>query len=105
MTHIRNSKERIAMYKKITKKTVTKEYTDNEEDVAEGTDIVLVDVPLMIRLLEYAREEASSDVDLHNLATKLITKSNKWKSWKPLTMADYEALMPAPVTTTTTTPE
>jgi hypothetical protein len=89
------------MYKKITKtKTIKEMSTSPIEDVEdyevpEGIDIILVDVPLMIRLLEYAREEATSDVDLHKVATRLITKSNKWKSWKPLTMQDYEQIVPA----------
>lgn len=68
--------------------------SDNDDEVSEGIDIILVDVPLMVRLLEYAREEAASDVELHNLATKLITKSNKWKNWKPLTMKDYKDIIP-----------
>ena len=96
------------MYKKTTKTKTIKEMSSSplEEEVSgyevpEGIDIVLVDVPLMIRLLEYAREEATSDVDLHELASKLITKSNKWKSWKPLTMADYESIVP-PATEVTT---
>ena len=104
------------MYKKITKTKTIKEimsssplYEDTTDyEVPEGIDIVLVDVPLMIRLLEYAREEATSDVDLHALATRLITKSNKWKSWKPLTMSDYANIVPTknevtPETTTTVT--
>jgi hypothetical protein len=108
------------MYKKTTKIKTIKELRygpdedsddsneENNEEVAEGIDIVLLDVPLMIRLLEYAREEASSDVDLHNLATRLITKSNKWKNWKPLTMKDYDTIVaseppvtPAPEVTPT----
>ena len=84
---------------KTVKETRYKPRYDGDEDeddyeVPEGIDIVLLDVPLMIRLLEYAREEATSDVDLHNLAAKLVTKSNKWKSWKPLTMEDYEKIVP-----------
>lgn len=72
---------------------------DNYDDtiVPEGIDIVLLDVPLMVKLLEYARSTAT-DVDLTNLATKLITKSNKWKSWKPLTEADYENIVAPPET-------
>jgi hypothetical protein len=88
------------MYKKTTKTTITKEMStspledNNDYETPEGVDIILVDVPLMIRLLEYAREEATSDVNLHELATRLITKSNKWKSWKPLTMNDYASIVP-----------
>jgi hypothetical protein len=90
------------MYKKITKKTTIKEQSSSPLDsdnsnyeIPNGIDIILVDVPLMIRLLEYAREQATSDVDLHQLASKLITKSNKWKSWEPLTMNDYETIVPS----------
>ena len=53
---------------------------------------MFLDVPLMVKLLEYARSTAT-EVDLTNLATKLITKSNKWKSWKPLTETDYEMII------------
>jgi len=92
------------MYKKIKKiktKTVKEikvkpEYDDdddeNEYEVPEGIDIVLLDVPLMVKLLEYARSTAT-EVDLNNLAAKLTTKSNKWKSWKPLTEADYDNII------------
>jgi hypothetical protein len=31
-------------------------------------DIIKLDVPLFIRLLEYAREDAKSDMDLHKVA-------------------------------------
>ena len=72
---------------------------DDEYEVPEGIDIVLLDVPLMVKLLEYARSTAT-DVDLTNLATKLITKSNKWKSWKPLTETDYDMIIGTPETPT-----
>lgn len=34
------------------------------------SDKITVDVPLFIRLLEYAREDAQTDMDLHNVAEK-----------------------------------
>ena len=43
--------------------------TENEEDV------IKLNVPLMIRLLEYAREDANHDVDLHFLVENLIDLS------------------------------
>lgn len=87
---------------KTVKQTKYKPGSSEEDDtiVPEGIDIVLLDVPLMIKLLEYARSTAT-DVDLTNLATKLITKSNKWKSWKPLTEADYENIIAPPETPAT----
>ena len=60
-----------------------------EEDVI---DTVTLDVPLFIRMLEYAREDAKADVDLHDVAEKAIAL-NKQKGI--LSMEDYEAIIPA----------
>lgn len=38
-------------------------------------DVVHLDVPLFIRLLEFAREDAQADVDLHFLADNAIILS------------------------------
>jgi len=38
-------------------------------------DKICVDVPLFIRLLEYAREDAKTDMDLHNVAENIIELS------------------------------
>jgi hypothetical protein len=35
-------------------------------------DTITMDVPLFIRLLEYAREDAQTDMDLHNVAENAI---------------------------------
>jgi hypothetical protein len=51
-----------------------------------------LDVPLFIRLLEYAREDAKSDMDLHNVAQKTIELS---QSGMTLSMKDYESLVGA----------
>jgi hypothetical protein len=56
-------------------------------------DIVTLDVPLFIRMLEYAKEEAADDMDLHELATKTIALS---KQRGILSMEDYEAIIPEP---------
>lgn len=61
------------------------DWTVNEEDT------IRVDVPLMIRLLEYAREDAKSDVDLHIVAEKLIELS---VNGDVLDMDDYEDIVP-----------
>jgi hypothetical protein len=53
-------------------------------------DKITVDVPLFIRLLEYARENAKTDIDLHNVAEKAISAS---ETGKTLTMADYDSLV------------
>jgi len=54
------------------------------------SDKVTLDVPLFIRLLEYAREDAKTDMDLHNVAEKAISLS---ETEKTLTMAEYDALV------------
>jgi hypothetical protein len=48
-----------------------------------------MDVPLFIRMMEFAREDAKSDLDLHDVAEKAISLSN---SGKTLTMSDYETM-------------
>lgn len=53
-------------------------------------DEVTVDVPLLIRLMEYSREDASNDVDLHNVATKMVELSQEGRT---LSMDDYEAIV------------
>jgi hypothetical protein len=67
-------------------------YTINEEEGAEQdvVDAIVMDVPLFIRMLEYAREDASTDMDLHDVAEKAI---NLTKEEKVLTMKSYEDLV------------
>ena len=62
-----------------------------EEEQPDAIDIVTLDVPLFIRMLEYAKEEAADDMDLHELATKTIALS---KQRGILSMEDYEVLIP-----------
>ena len=63
-----------------------------EEEQPDAIDIVTLDVPLFIRMLEYAKEDAADDMDLHELATKTIALS---KQRGILSMEDYETLIPA----------
>lgn len=44
-------------------------------ETTDGIDYVSLDIPLLIRLLEYAREDAKTDMDLHNVADNLIQMS------------------------------
>jgi hypothetical protein len=53
-------------------------------------DIITVDVPLFIRLLEYAREDAKTDMDLHNVADNIIDLSEEGEV---LTMDNYNAIV------------
>ena len=53
-------------------------------------DIISVDVPLFIRLLEYSREDAQTDMDLHDVAENIIKLSAEGE---PLTMANYDDIV------------
>ena len=53
-------------------------------------DIITVDVPLFIRLLEYAREDAQTDMDLHDIADNIISLA---ASGKTLTMDNYNSIV------------
>jgi hypothetical protein len=56
-------------------------------------DKVTIDIPLFIRLLEYAREDAKTDMDLHNVAENAIALS---ETGKTLTMAQYDEIVKNP---------
>lgn len=61
------------------------------EDKEENPrDVIQLDVPLFIRLLEYAREDAKEDVDLHNVTENVIELS---KEGRVLDMDDYNSIM------------
>ena len=53
------------------------------------SDKIELDIPLFIRLLEYAREDAKTDMDLHNLTERAIELSQEGRT---LTMSDYDAI-------------
>lgn len=56
---------------------------------ADQVDIVSVDVPLLIRMLEYAREDAKTDMDLHNVTTKMVELAKQGT----LTMDSYDSIV------------
>lgn len=62
------------------------------EKSADPTDVITVDVPLLIRLLEYAREDAKTDMDLHNITENLIKYS---KIHDVLSMDQYDQIVAA----------
>lgn len=66
--------------------TIAKQTMAEESNPA---DSLTLDVPLMIRLLEYAREDAKTDMDLHNVAERMIELSAEGRT---LTMQDYDAI-------------
>ena len=52
-------------------------------------DIIQVDVPLFLRLLELAREDVKQDADLHDITEAVIELSKDG----PATMADYDKIV------------
>jgi hypothetical protein len=52
-------------------------------------DVVKLDVPLFIRLLELAREDVKQDADLHDVAEAVIKLSQEGVA----TMADYDSIV------------
>jgi len=66
---------------------------DIETGLDEGfnpPDVISVDVPLFIRMLEYAREDAKTDMDLHDVAEKAVALSITGRT---LNMGDYDSIV------------
>lgn len=59
------------------------------DESSNPTDSISLDVPLFIRMLEYAREDAKTDMDLHNVTENSLKLSTTGKT---LTMADYNKI-------------
>jgi len=53
-------------------------------------DKVILDIPLFIRLLEYAREDTQADVDLHFMVDNAIRLSTEGET---LTMDHYDQII------------
>ena len=69
------------------------EYADDLLEEENPVDMICMDVPLFIRMLEFAREDASTDMDLHDVAEKAVKLSAKGQS---MTMEHYEELVAKP---------
>jgi hypothetical protein len=61
------------------------------EPTTNPADTVKLDIPLLIRLLEFAKEDAVDDMALHDLAEKLVASGARGRT---LTMKDYDNLVP-----------
>ena len=62
------------------------------EEETDAIDTITMDVPLFIRMLEYAKEDASADVDLHDVAENAVALN---KEQDVLSMDDYDSLLPS----------
>lgn len=60
------------------------------EDDSNPVDTVTMDIPLLIRIMEYSREDAKTDMDLHHVVEKLITLS---KTGDTLSMKNYNQVV------------
>jgi hypothetical protein len=64
----------------------------SEAKKEDAIDTITMDVPLFIRILEYSREDAKKDVDLHDVTDKAISLG---KERGILSMEDYEEIVGA----------
>jgi len=51
---------------------------------------ITLDVPLFIRMLEYAKEDAKTDMDLHKVTENILNMSSDGKM---LTMDNYDSIV------------
>jgi len=65
-----------------------------EEAKEDPTDIIAMDVPLFLRMLEWAKEEAAEDIDLHEVTERAI-EAVKLRGL--LSMDDYQDLIGEPI--------
>jgi hypothetical protein len=66
----------------------------NEAKQEDPTDIIAMDVPLFLRMLEYAREDAEQDIDLHKVTERAI-EAVKLRGL--LSMEDYQDIVGEPL--------
>lgn len=65
-----------------------------EQTQEDPTDLIVMDVPLFIRMLEYAREDAETDMDLHDVTERAIEAT---KLRGILSMEDYQDIIGKPI--------
>ena len=71
-----------------TGKTLYQKITSEEVD-EDKVDTVTMDIPLLLRMMEFAREDAQEDMDLHDVAERMIAMSKDG----PLSMDDYDSIV------------
>jgi len=64
----------------------------NEAKKEDKVDTITMDIPLFLRMLEYSREDASQDMDLHDVTEKAISLG---KERGILQMDDYDEIVGA----------
>ena len=89
-----NASNEISLLKRIATTTVEEHFNNapiKPTKIENEEDVIHLNVPLMVRLLEYAREESEGDVDLHLVAERLIQLSEEGDV---LEMENYEEIVP-----------
>lgn len=86
----RDTANMIAQQEKDIARMQTDKLFNDVNESEDPVDTVTMDVPLLIRMLEFAREDAKTDMDLHDVAEKLIALSANNGA---LTMSDYNAVV------------
>ena len=76
----------------LSRRAATTAYESTNEQSEDIIDTITMDIPLFIRMLEYSREDAAADVDLHDVTEKAISL-NKEKGI--LSMEDYSNIVGA----------
>ena len=61
----------------------------DESSQINKLDVVKMDIPFLIRVMEYSKEDAKTDMDLHVATEKMISLS---KEGRTLTMNDYDSI-------------
>tara|TARA_R110000803_G_scaffold23316_2_gene57314 strand:+ start:521 stop:784 length:264 start_codon:yes stop_codon:yes gene_type:complete len=61
-----------------------------KEEQVNPVDSATMDIPLMIRMFEYAREDAKTDMDIHRVTENIIRLS---ATGKILTMREYDEII------------
>jgi len=75
------------------KKEIDKKFQDmNEAKSEDKVDTITMDIPLFLRMLEYSREDAEQDLDLHDVTEKANALG---KEKGILSMEDYDAIVGA----------
>jgi len=67
---------------------------NNMQDLAtqnDPVDTISLDVPLLIRLFEFVREDVQTDEELHVIASNLLNASKTTNA--ALTMSDYNLIL------------
>ena len=61
-----------------------------QREETNPTDTVTLDIPLLLRIMEYSKEDAQDDMALHHVVEQLIELS---KSGETLTMDQYDSIV------------